>query len=291
MSYSSMGQIPDNGGYLPGGGDRNGIFGQVPDNGGYVVGLDARKPIFGYGQIPAGALYVAPPYYDDNGLRRIDQQSLPTFAWSVNTTSTDEPNAGSSMQELPGFVETFSMEIASGVGNYWLDTYLSAGFVVLFWGKSPEQLGSTLRFAISKDPMYIAANAATAANFAMVIDGPEAIITQAKQLLGDVPTAPTIPTGGCPPGTVGIPPFCIGTPTGVPTVPGVPTAPTKPTEPPPTKPTEPPSTAPTKPTEPPPPPIEAKVVSKAPTWLLPALIGVAAVSVFAIVRAGGSKRR
>lgn len=338
MSYRGLGQIPTNGGYVSGG-SRNGIFGQVPTNGGYRT-QQARSGIFaGVGQFPTGAVYLEPPYYNDGGLLRIDQQTLPTFKWSVNGTTTTDPSQGSTMIQVPGFAHTYIMEIASvpfgATGDHWLDSYLGEGYVVMYAGKPVEQIGTTLSFAISKDPKYIAANTAEQANFMMIIDGPEALISQAKALVAGLPPGPGQPgqpgqVGGCPPGQWGVPPFCFGTPTQPPGTPPPPGAaqckpgeqeflgiclyqpPCKPGDremgglcypdlpgPPGTQPpgTQPPGTQPSPGTQPPgtqppstkPPTHVAKAA--APDWLFPVLVGVAGISVFALVRAGKKKRR
>lgn len=290
-----FGQIPTNGGWRDGDGG-GGIFGQVPTNGGYVIGGAARRPSLG--QFPMGTLYASPPAYNDGGLLRIDQSAAPAFLWSINSTTTDDPVRGATFEEDPGFAETYLMEVVSAKpGNDWLTTYMAAGYVILFGKKSVEELGPSLSFVATTDPRAVAHYAAYEANNYMIVGGPEPIIAAAKTggpvsptpgptpgLPGDLPG--TLPSGGCPEGTVGVPPACVPIPGAEP--PG--------TSPPGTEP--PPGTTPPG-TEPPPDepsngkPADSALVAgtEAPAWLLPALVGVAGLSVFVIIRASRKQGR
>jgi hypothetical protein len=320
-----FGQIPTNGSWR--GGD--GIFGQVPTNGGYAVQ--------GVGTFPMGTVYVQPPAYNDSGLLRIDESSRPAFEWSINSTTTDEPSAGASIQEAAGFADTYLMSIASTPGqqgNNWLSTYMAAGYVVLFRGKSVEELNQMLDFIITSDPAAVKHYAAYEADNYMVVGGPEPIIALAKQGAPGIPVPGLPPAGVCPEGQVGVPPLCMPVPGGVPTTP--PTTPgagecgpnqisvagqcfntppcgageqevfgvcyplpgtapppgtQPPVTPPPGLPVPPPGTQPppgvppaVPPTQPSDKPVHVAGTG-APAWLFPALVGVAGLSVFVIIRA------
>jgi hypothetical protein len=296
-----FGQIPENGGYRSGGG---GIFGQVPTNGGYTIGAAARRPSLG--QFPMGTVYVAPPAYDDDGLLRIDASSLPAFAWSINSVTTDDPVYGASSDLDSEFDDTHLMEVAtapSGQGNNWMSTYVANGYVVMFRGKSVEEMGPTLSFIVTSDPAAVKHYASYAANEYMIVDGPEQIIAAAK---GQAPATPepSVPTlpGTTPSGLPHAPPCAAGEQEvyGMcwPLLPGQP-APSVP---------EPPSTPEPAPgggtptpggTAPGTGPLpggqangdEQKAGSEAPGWVFPVLIGVAGLSIFVIMRASRKKGR
>jgi hypothetical protein len=231
----------------------DGIFGQVPQNGEYIVGAAARKPLFGVGQIAPGSVYVEPPYYDDGGLLRIDPGSVSAFKWSMNATTTSD---GAALTDLTGYANTSMLEVLpvtfGGAGDNWFDNYLASGFVVLFRGKPITQLSNTLTFIVTMDPAAIKEFAAADANDFMVVDGPAPLIELAK---GVAPTP-----GAAPPQ---MPPPELPAPT--------------PAEPLPAPPA--PAVA----------PAAAALAPEGPSWLLPTLIGVAGVSIFAIMRARRKK--
>lgn len=310
MSYTVFGQIPTNGAYLEGGA-RAGVFGQIPVNGNYLIeghrggeGVFARR---GFGQSPA--MWGAATY-DDGGLQRVRPDALPAAMWSLNSTTNTDPARGATTTVVPNYLETYEMNVASGAGDNWLDAYLGGGYVILFLMSSP--VGPTLPFFVTMDPRFIAENASTQANKMVIVTGNEAIIQAAKALLGGAtvpggtcppgtigfppacfptggttptipttPTSPPIPSGACPPGQIGFPPFCI--PTGGVTPPVQPPAPTTPPGPVPVPPGVP---APLPESAPAPKPIAKAGLLGGPDWLLPVIVGVGAVSLFALMAAG-----
>lgn len=302
MSYHAtgqMGQIPTNGDYRHGG---DGVFGQL---------------------IPPEVLYASPPTWNDNGLRRITDQSRVTFVWSINATTNLDVTMGASVEHNLDYYDTLLLRAVAGVGDTWLSLFVDQGYVVMFLPKGVKELGPTLDFYISKDTNFIADNAAYALNHLIIIDGPEPIIQLAKGILagttggeqcpagttgtwpvciptqlplpGELPGLPgelpsELPSTGCPPGEIGFPPFCFAVP-GVPGVPGV-APPAVEIEPPEEVVVEPPP-----PGVPPPPPptlekekAAAAAVAGAPTWLLPVLIGVGVVGL-GLMAYGATKRR
>lgn len=330
MSYTVFGQIPDNGNYLPEG-SRAGVLGQIPTNGAYIPG-GARAGVFG--QIPINGNYLmegragsegvfarrglgqspamwGAATYDDGGLQRVRPDALPAAMWSLNSTTNTDPAKGATTSVVANYLETYEMNVASGAGDNWLDAYLGGGYVILFLMSSP--IGTTLPFFVTMDPRFVADNAATKADKMVIVTGNEAIISAAKALLGGspipsgvcppgtiglppacvpaggtmptvptVPSAPTTPSGGCPPGQIGFPPFCI--PTGGVTPPVQPPAPTTPTPVPPGVPA---------PKEPAPAPVPQPIAKAGlfggKDWVLPVLVGVGAVSLFALMAAAKKK--
>lgn len=285
MTYSAVGQIPQNGHYSypqhnrPGtlSEVRPGVFGQVPQNGHYS---SRRTGVFG--QLPQ--VFVSPPTENDGGLLRISPQSAPAFDWSINNTTNTNPDAGFKMDQISN--ATFHMSVASGIGDQWLDVYKEAGYAVLFLPPAVDKLGPNLDFFVTMDPGYIAENARFEDNAMIVVGGNEAVIEAAKVIVGGGVPAPQEPEqpsstgGGCPEGQVGIPPFCIPVPSGFPSLPGLPGTTPSSQEPAPLPQQPPPTQQPKNGNG-----QIAKAGVSTPGWLLPAVVVVGAVSLFAILRA------
>ncbi len=243
-------------------------FGQIPTNGGYSA---RRTGVFGQG--PGQTVFVNPPTFDDGGLLRITPSSAPAFEWSINSTTNMDVNLGASMTQVEP--ETFHLEVASGIGDQWLDVYKQAGYVVLF--QMNAELGSKLHFYVTKSPHFIAENAKASAGEIAVVGGNEAIIGAAKLLLagGALPELPPdvpAPTGLCPEGQIGIPPFCVSAPQ----LPPTPVEPPFPggVEP---EPTPAPVPAPEPAPTPTPAPVTKAEVGPKPGWIIAGVIAVGAI--------------
>jgi hypothetical protein len=236
-----------------------------------------------FGQAP---VFVSPPTFDDGGLARIQPSAAPAFDWSINNTTNSDVNLGAEMTQISAAGETYHMRVASGVGDHWLDIYKQAGYVILFRPPVAQDLGPKLDFFVTMDPQYVVANAAYDANDMVVVGGNDVVIQAAKAIMagGDAPlpqVPPQLPppsdAGGCPEGQIGIPPFCVTVPGGLPSLPGgtlpPPGAPAPPVEP------EPGAPRPGTPST-----VTKAGVGSGSGMLIAALIAVGAISIFAIIR-------
>jgi len=261
----------------------------------------------GFGQAP---VFIDPPVYNDGGLKRVTAAAKPAAMWSLNATTVLDPSLGFTQRPYSNFKDSFELSVPSGPGTNWLDAKVKEGYVVMLVPPDPTNLGPNLTFIITKDPVAVkTASAYINPVGAVILDGPRSVIEAAK---GQAPSVPGIPGSGgtCPPGKVGIPPFCLPVPSGgggggqQPTPPFVPPLPggggQSPAPTPTPSPTD-PSQTPT-PVVPPPAPTPTPAPAPAPQkpataamggsgWVLPVLVGIGAISLISLSAASRKKRR
>lgn len=235
--------------------------------------------------------FLDPPTVDDGGITKVAPGSLSALKWSVGSTTSWDETKGATVQKIPDGFETYLIEVVpSSPGDQWIDSSIASGYAVLFEPKVPTELKDTLTFITTKDPAVVR-SIAGAQGSGMYVDGPGQVLEQAKSggVVAPPPPGGEIP-GGTPPSlpNMGYAPPCkqgdmevfglcypilgLPQPTTPPTTPGG-TPPVPPT------PSKPPS------------PTKTAAMGSAPGWLFPVLVGAGALSVFAIMRSGGRKRR
>jgi hypothetical protein len=274
---------------------------------GYSTGTRMQQT-FGYGALSPTLLN--PPVVEDKGLTLVAPGSKASVLWSVNSTTTDQ---GAEKRTLSGYPATQEWKIVGGTaGNGWLTRMVNDGYAVLLQKPDFGGLQPQFTFVLTLDAGAIKSLAKSGGNY-IVIDGPDVLIAQAQGIgpgPGPGPGPGGQPASGCPKGTYGWPPFCFGTPEvgkkcppgTVGTIPNcTPKAGTKVCPPgttgvfpdctpiPPEKKTCPKGTTGVYPyckkagT-----PQQAK--SALPSWLLPVVVGIGAVSVVALVIGSSSKK-
>ena len=227
------------------------------------------------GQLPKGTVTLLdPPVVEDGGITEVAPASKVSLIWSVDNTTT---TTGGSVQPVLGFPDTFEFFVVptTQVEQPWLTLTVSHGYAVLLKKPDYSALVKGTTFIATTSVAAIVALASSGGGH-ILVDGPKPLTEQAKGR----GVAPLPGQLECPPGTTGTFPDCVAPlPGQLECPPG--TTGTFPdcvvVDP------EPKLPAPNGET----PADTAK--SQVPAWLLPTLVGVAGVSLLALLM--GARRQ